>query len=183
MIDRNFDGAEAALQNFPFATLSSVAGAPVPKSYLEGCIRVARGDNEAAQKLFEAARPSVEAETLTHSSDPRRHAILGLLYAFMGKKAEALREGEQAVRLEPLSSDHYNGPQRLCNLALIHARIGDNDQAIAMIKHLLTEPGCVSFYQGSISLSDLRLRWQWDPLRKDPRFQALLAEPEPTTVY
>jgi len=35
----------------------------------------------------------------------------------------------------------------------------------------------------SITLSDLRTRWEWDPLRNDPRFQKILAGPEPKTVH
>ena len=34
----------------------------------------------------------------------------------------------------------------------------------------------------SITLADLRLRWQWDSLRSNPRFQKILAAPEPKTV-
>jgi hypothetical protein len=32
-------------------------------------------------------------------------------------------------------------------------------------------------------LADLRKRWEWDPLRKDPRFQKILADPEPKTIH
>jgi hypothetical protein len=35
----------------------------------------------------------------------------------------------------------------------------------------------------STMLTDLRLRWEWDPIRNDPRFQNILAGPEPKTVY
>ena len=52
-----------------------------------------------------------------------------------------------------------------------------------MITSLLKRPGCVSFYKASMSLAELRLRWQWDPLRNDPRFQQILASPEPVTIY
>ena len=34
-----------------------------------------------------------------------------------------------------------------------------------------------------ITLMDLRLRWEWDPLRSDPRFQKIIAGPEPKTIY
>jgi hypothetical protein len=34
-----------------------------------------------------------------------------------------------------------------------------------------------------MSLSELRLRWQWDPLRQETRFQKLLAGPEPRTEF
>ena len=109
--------------------------------------------------------------------------MLGLLYAYMGRKSDAIREGERAVKLQPVSADHHDGPRWVCNLALIHARVGDSTKAISMIKTLLTQPGCVSFYEASMSIWDLRLRWQWDPLRKDTRFQKILAGPEPVTVY
>ncbi|HEY2801387.1 MAG TPA: protein kinase [Chthoniobacterales bacterium] len=183
MLDRDFARAQAAVDGFPYETMPSVFSAALPKSYLKGCIKLAQGDNVGAQKLFENARPSMEAEALAHKRDGLRHARLGLLYAYMGNKAAAIREGERAVQLQPRSRDAYDGPQRLANLALIHARVGDIDQAITMIQSLLQAPGCVSVYEASISLSDLRLRWQWDPLRKDPRFQKILAGPEPATAY
>jgi hypothetical protein len=34
-----------------------------------------------------------------------------------------------------------------------------------------------------MTLWDLLLRWQWDPLREDPGFQKIAAGPEPETVY
>lgn len=183
MIARDFIGAEAAINSFPFETLPSVFSAPLPKSYLEACIALAQDDKPHAQELFEIARPPMEAETLAHPHDALRHARLGLLYAYMGRKTDAIREGEYAVQLQPASLDAYDGPERLCNLALIHARVGDVDQALSMIESLLRKPGCVSFYEASMSLAELRLRWQWDPLRADPRFQKILAGPEPVTVY
>jgi hypothetical protein len=35
----------------------------------------------------------------------------------------------------------------------------------------------------NMTLNDLKWRWVWDPLRKHPRFQKLLANPEPKTRY
>ncbi|MDQ3198584.1 MAG: hypothetical protein M3Q46_05240, partial [Verrucomicrobiota bacterium] len=108
---------------------------------------------------------------------------LGLLYAYQGRRADALREGARAVELQPVSEDAFDGPENVCNLALIHARLGDDAEAIQMIESLLSQPGGVFFYEASMSLAELRLRWQWDPLRKDPRFEKLLAGPEPATRY
>ncbi|CAN5477362.1 hypothetical protein BH18VER1_BH18VER1_22330 [soil metagenome] len=53
-----------------------------------------------------------------------------------------------------------------------------------VIEHLLTIP--VSVQRGAVSnmtLTDLKWRWVWDPLRTNSRFQKLLAGAEPTTVY
>ena len=183
MLARDFETAQAAIDGFPFETLPSVYSGPVPKSYLEGCIALAKGENVRAQPLFEVARPAMEAETIAHPDNALRHARLGLLYAYMGRKADAIREGERAVELTPVSQDAFDGPEQLGNLALIHARVGNDDQAISMIESLLQMPGGVFFYEASMSQWELRLRWQWDPLRSDSRFQKILAGPEPPTVF
>ncbi len=183
MLKRDFSQAQEAIDAFPYDTLPSVYSGPVPKSYLEGCIALASGDSARAQEKFEAARPSYEAETLAHPESALRHARLGLLYAYMGRRAEAIREGQRAAELRPADLDHFEGTEELCNLALIHARLGDNDEAISAIENLLQTPGGVFFYEASMSFWELRLRWQWDPLRSDPRFQKLLAGKEPATVF
>ncbi|MGI8891456.1 MAG: protein kinase domain-containing protein [Chthoniobacterales bacterium] len=183
MMARDFPLARAAIETFPHDTLPSVIGAPVPKAYLEGCTRLAQGEKKKAQERFEAARPSMEAEALSHSDDALRHARLGLLYAYMGRKADAVREAERAVEITPVSKDAIDGHQWLCHLALVRAWVGDKDEAINMIERLLREPGCVSpVNEASMTLWELRLRWQWDPLRKSARFQKLLAGSEPQTI-
>ncbi|MGH8094665.1 MAG: protein kinase domain-containing protein [Chthoniobacterales bacterium] len=184
MLARNFADARKAIDYFPLATLPSVMGAPVPKAYLKGCAWLAQGENARAQELFEIARPSMEAETLAHPNDAMRHARLGLLYAYMGRKTDAIREGERAARLMPVSQDAIDGHEWRCNLALIHARVGDTDVALSMVESLLQQPGCVSpNNEACLTLWDLRLRWQWDPLRKDAVFQRILAGPEPATIF
>jgi non-specific serine/threonine protein kinase len=183
MLARDFASAQEALDGFPSETLPSVLSAPVPKSYLKGCIALASGDHESARQLFEIARPMMEAESLTHPESDVRHARLGLLYAYIGRRNEAIREGKRAVELKPISRDAIYGPEQLCNLALIYAWVGEKEKAISMIEGLLREPGAVFFYEASMSWWELRLRWQWDPLRDEPRFQKILAEPEPQTSY
>ena len=75
------------------------------------------------------------------------------------------------------------GPEQLANLALIYAHVGEFDQAISLIRDVLRMPGGVFFYEASMSWWELRLRWQWDPLRKDSRFKEILAAPEPKTIF
>ncbi len=58
-------------------------------------------------------------------------------------------------------------------LALIDARVGENDLAIPLIERLLATPGAVDSTDYSITVNDLKHRWEWDPLRNDPRFQKL----------
>jgi len=183
MLERDLPAAKAVIDNSR-ELISTILGAPVPKSYFAGCIALAGGHQAEALEMFENARPSMEGEALAVPNDALRHARLGLLYAYMGRKEDALREGERAVEITPVSEDAVEGHQWLCNLALIHARLGNADRAVGMIESLLRQPGCVSpLNEACMTLWDLRLRWQWDPLRKDPRFQKILAGPEPETVY
>jgi len=62
-------------------------------------------------------------------------------------------------------------------LALIYARVGANDLAIPLIARLLKTPGAVDSADYSITVNDLKYRWEWDPLRSDPRFQKLISAP------
>jgi tetratricopeptide (TPR) repeat protein len=149
---------------------------------LQGCIDLVRKDNTSAQTNFEAARPALEKIVTESPQDGARHAQLGLLYAFMGRKEDAIREGNRAVELKPVSRDLIDGALVLSFQALISARVGETDKAIAQIERALTMPFAVDYAQESITLSDLRTRWEWDPIRNDPRFQKILAGPEPKTV-
>ncbi len=67
---------------------------------------------------------------------------------------------------------------------MVYAQTGEADKAIDLIEHLLTVPG--EWQSGAVynmTLTDLKWRWQWDPLRSNPRFQKILASPEPKTIY
>ena len=101
----------------------------------------------------------------------------------MQRKEDAIREARRAVELEPESQDAFHGPLWAGNLALVYALVGEQDQAIALIERLLSTPGQVSWSDcpSSITLAELRLRWEWDSLRSNPRFQKILAAPEPKT--
>ena len=66
-------------------------------------------------------------------------------------------------------------------LALVYARTGEADRALDLIQRLLATPGPVFYQEPGMTLPELRLRWQWDPLRGDPRFQKIVEGAEPVT--
>ncbi len=183
LLARDFVAAQRVVAAGTPEAVITPFGASLPKSYLLGCIALARGESARAKPLLESARAAMEAEALTFPLDPFRQAHLGLLYAYLGRKEDSLRLGHRAVELLPESKDAYFGPSLSGMLALIFARNGEPDQAMALIERLLKLPGPLSqVFEGSITRSDLRLRWQWDPLRKDPRFQKIVTSAEPKTV-
>jgi tetratricopeptide (TPR) repeat protein len=177
MIQRDYAGADLALDAGTVEEFHS-DGQPIPKSFFRGCVALARGDSATAKGNFDNALPLFEAAVRESPATGLRHANLGLLYAFVGRKADAIREGRRAVELEPESKDILNAPWMRGFLAMIYARVGEANSSIELLESLLTSPSQVDNTNCSISYNDLRHRWQWDPLRNDPRFQKLVAQTE-----
>jgi TolB-like protein/Tfp pilus assembly protein PilF len=177
MLKRDYSGAKKVLQTLPLDELSYTNAGATPRSFFEGCIYLAQGDNVNAQKAFELARPAFEAAVKEAPESSYRHANLGWLYGFMGRKDDAIREGQRAVELKPEWKDAVDGALMNCYLALIYTRVGEKELAIPLITRLLKTPGAVDSVDYGITTNDLKYRWEWDPLRNDPRFQKLLEQP------
>ena len=176
MIDRDFAAARTILQNSSVNEILYTNAAATPKRFFQGCIELAEGNNTQAQKLFELVKPVFEKAVEEAPLNAERHANLGWFYAFMGRKEDAIREGRRAVELKPESKDAVDGAIMNCYLALIYARLGENDLAFPLIERLSKTPGAVDSADYSITASDLKFRWEWDPIRNDPRFQKILAD-------
>jgi tetratricopeptide (TPR) repeat protein len=177
MLQRDYSAARNVLETSLLSELSYTNAGSTPRSFFEGCIYLAQGDNADAQKAFELARPAFEAAVREAPESAYRHANLGWLYSFMGRKDDAIREGKLAVELKPESKDAVDGALMNSYLALIYARVGEKDLAIPLIERLLKTPGAVDSVDYSITTKDLKYRWEWDPIRSDQRFQKLLEQP------
>jgi serine/threonine protein kinase/Tfp pilus assembly protein PilF len=180
MAERDYATAEKIVTDSSLKDFSDA-----PKTFYQGRIALARGEIESAQSYFAAARPDIEKGVRDDPGDAERHRRLGLLYAYMQRRDDAIRESIRAVEIEPESQNAFHGALYAANLALVYALIGEPDHAITLIERLLSTPGAVMWpdFPNSITLAELRLRWEWDSLRSDSRFQKILAGPEPKTVY
>ena len=116
---------------------------------------------------LEQARIAAERLVRDAPDDPGRHAQLGAVLAGLGKKEEAVNEGKKAVELLPESQDAFDGPQATTALAEVYAWVGEYNEAFRLLDHLLTVPN-------GLTVPAFKLDPVWDPLRKDPRFQALI---------
>jgi TolB-like protein/Tfp pilus assembly protein PilF len=177
MLDRDYAAARRAIDASSAKELSYTGESSTPRTFFEGCIALAQGDVPAAQKYFQNAQPVFENAVKEAPSSAIRHANLGWFYAFMGRKDDAIREGRRAVELKPESKDAVDGVIVNCYLALIYARLGEKDLAFPLLARLLKTPGAVDSVDYSITVNDLKHRWEWDPIRSDPRFQKLLEQP------
>jgi serine/threonine-protein kinase len=161
-------------QQFRGEALATPTTAPCPKAFLEGTLYLYQGDKEKARIAFEHARAVAEKLMREAPQDANRHGQLGLLLAALGQKEDAINEGRRAVELLPESQDAFDGPQATASLAQIYAWTGEFNEAFRLLDHLLDVPN-------GLTVSMLKLDPIWDPLRKDPRFQALIDKYGPKT--
>ena len=112
---------------------------------------------------LEHARAIAEQLVQESPNDTRRLAILGELLAALGEK----EAGKRATELLPESEDGYDGPEITCRLAQIYALTGESDEAFRLLDHLLEVPN-------GLTVAMLKFDPAWEPLRKDPRFRALI---------
>ena len=132
------------------------------------------GHPEEARASFEKVIHAIVPTTGSVIPSGREtRSILALAYAGVGDKQNALEQAGQAVA--DFDRDAYVKPSAERYLAIIQARFGDLDGAITNVSRLLQTPH-------GIGVTNLRYSPFWDPLRKDPRFEALLRNP-PTVRY
>ena len=135
-------------------------------------IHEVKGDLQSARARFDSAR--VIYEHLIRSNPQSAyvcmyHSLLGLAYAGVGRCENALREGEDAVRMMPISKDAVVGPYLVGFLAEIQVRCGNYESAIDRIESLFLVPS-------DMSAALLRADPIWNPIRGNPRFRRLAEE-------
>jgi len=127
-----------------------------------------KGDAANVRTYAEEARKALEEQLRAAPNDAQRHVILGLALAYLGRKEEAIREGERGVALDPVSKDAYIGPYIQHQLARIYMLVGEPDRALDNLEALLKIPDYLS--PGWFKIDP-----NFDPLRNNPRFQKLVA--------
>ena len=125
------------------------------------------GDAVRARAYADSARAALEQQLKVAPEDGGRHVLLGVALAYMGRKADAIREGQRGLALQPVSKDAFSGAYNQHQLARIYILVGEPDEAVNQLEALLKIPYYLS--PGWLSIDPA-----FDPLRKNPRFQRLL---------
>jgi len=172
--ERDPDAAQRALATMPAGGGGCFdENIPFPNSWCEGLAARLRGDESAARAAFINAR----MELVQMMRDQRDYApalcALGVVDAALGSKEGAVREGKRAVELLPASKSAIENAMLTQYLAVIYAWTGDKDRAIERLAEVAKLPG------SHLSYGHLRLHPFWDPLRGDPRFEAIVASLAP----
>jgi eukaryotic-like serine/threonine-protein kinase len=146
---------------------------PFPNGWCEGLAARFRDDQPAARSAFTKARKELDQTVRDQPDYAAALCALGVVDAALGNKEDAIREGQRAVALMPVRKSAIEGPMLIQYLAVIYAWTGDKDRAIEQLADAAKLPG------GHVTYGHLRLNPLWDPLRGDPRFEAILASLAP----
>jgi tetratricopeptide (TPR) repeat protein len=139
----------------------------IPRAQLYAQVYGLMQRRDLERAYYDSARSIVSKKLRESPEDPRLHSALGIAYAGLGRKQEAIREGEQAVALLPISKEALQGYYRAWDLARIYTMVGDYDGAMERLQYLLSIPG-------HLTAAWLRIDPTWDPLRGHPRFERLV---------
>lgn len=138
-----------------------------PKSLFSAYAYELLNEPQNARSAYETAITMLKKEIQAQPNDPRYHSSLGIAYASLGRKDEAIQEGKRAVNLLPVSRDALYGIPYVGDLAHIYTIVGEYDAALDKLEYLLSIPSW-------FSVSWLKIDPRWNLLREHPRFKQML---------
>jgi len=117
------------------------------------------GQREQAITAYQRAY-DLDHDLEKHSGHPADPMLLASVYALKGERAKELQQLEEGKAVE------QRGELPAFFVALAYARLGDKNEAIEWLQR--------SYQNKEIMIADINVFPPFDPLRSDPRFEALV---------
>jgi serine/threonine protein kinase/tetratricopeptide (TPR) repeat protein len=171
MCARDFAAAREIINKSPNEEIY-LAGALVPPQILALVVERVQG-NHPTMEEFGGAREQLYRKVEADRTDPFLMTALALADVSLGRKEASIQEGRRAMEMLPISEDAVDGPVIAWYVAAIYAWANQSDLAFEQLNILIKMPS----YR--LTYGDLKTDPCLDPLRKDPRFDKLLAELAP----
>ena len=127
-----------------------------------------RKNSPKARVYADSAQLAMAEQLRASPEDGQRHVLRGLALAYLGRKAEAIAEGERGLALLPIGRDAYSGAYNQHQLMRIYLLVGEPEKALDQLEPLLKIP----YY---LSPGWLKIDPTFAPLRGNPRFERLVA--------
>jgi len=169
LLERKYPDALKQAEELPVDIPASLSGHLIGKYYFMGCAQKGLGNEAAAREAFLKAKAFLETELKRTPDDAEQQVALARILAWLGEKDAARAAAQKAMELRPESKDAFGGPEIAESAAEVYAILRDSDRAIELLDGLLSRP---SF----LTVPFLKVNPIWDPVRGDPRFQALLVK-------
>ncbi len=162
-----FDDAISLLDRLPRDFASDIQYWYLPKELLYAETLHRMGRTEAARAHFESASVALEALVRSDTTEARYARSLGIAYARLGRREEAIRMARLGVDLLPVEREALRGVYGVEDLAAVYTIVGEHGAAIDRLEYLLSIPSMMS-------VPLLRIDPRWDALRDQPRFQRMV---------
>jgi TolB-like protein/Tfp pilus assembly protein PilF len=167
LLERKYQEALQAAESVSDDEIAAFVPHVWSKYFYIGFARKALRDEAGARAAFLKAKTAAEEQVKRSPDVETPHIQLAKVLAFLGERDAALAEAQQAAELLPESKDALGGPEVMEGVAQVYAILGEKDRAIEVLNGLLSRPS-------AMTVQALRVNPIWDPLRSDPRFQALI---------
>jgi tetratricopeptide (TPR) repeat protein len=138
-MDRNFIEAIDYTKSSPIRIIS-VHSVYVPMSLLAAMAYRCMGDYENASMEFKNSLEVLENALEENPDDSRILSSMGLVYAGLGNRGQAVSYGKKALELYPASKDPIVGADRLKDMAYIYAAFGECAATVSLLKEILDLP-------------------------------------------
>jgi TolB-like protein/Tfp pilus assembly protein PilF len=139
----------------------------IPRHLYFAMIYGLKNNPDMEHAYYDSSRIMLENRILRTPDDSRLYSSLGIAYAGLGRKKEAIEAGEKAVELLPISKEAWSGTDRMEDLARIYVMTREYEKAVERIELLLSIPGM-------LSSNLLQLDPVWKPLWDHPDFIRLI---------
>ena len=126
------------------------------------------GRPRSGRAYADSAAAAFEEQIKATPDNAQLYVLLGTALAYAGRKEEAVREGKSRSSKAALRRTPTAGAYNQHQLARIYMLVGEPDKALDELEPLLKIP----YY---LTPAWLRIDPTFDPLRKNPRFQRLVA--------
>jgi serine/threonine protein kinase/Flp pilus assembly protein TadD len=143
--------------------------APVPVGCYSILLARLKGEQPGANGSFPETREQLNQKVQKLPGNAQLLSQLAVVDALFNNKDAAISEAKRAVEILPISKDAIDGPRIVMNLAVVYAWTDEFNLAFETLSPLVKMPFGIFYGQ-------LKREPYWDPLRKDPRFDELLAE-------
>ncbi len=167
LLERKYKEGLQKVESLPDDQVMAFPGGLSTKYYLIGFARKALHDDAGSREAFLKAKSAVEQQLKQNPDAADAEIQLAKVLAYLGEKDAALEAAQRATELLPESKDAFGGPEITQGVAEVHTALGDTAQAIEILDGLLSRPS-------NVTVASLKVNPVWDPLRSDPRFQALI---------
>jgi TolB-like protein len=151
--------------------LGSGGGSPAEYAWNNAIVMAAQGDFAGARARVEKYPAELRARLVNEPQNTAVMVTLAEIESLLGHKAEALAAVQQARAIMPESLDALSGRGPHTAVAYVLAWTGDKAAACAELRQLLATGG-------QLSVPSLKNGPWFAPLKGDPAFEALLADPK-----